>query len=147
MLTGTYPRTLDSKTRFTLPQDFRKELDGQVCLIPINGALYGFTTEGFRAWVDSQFERGGQHYDPRSKDDFRLRRGLTAAAQTSEVDSAGRVALGKLGAKVLDRLSFGHDICVLGVDDHFEVWDADKWNAEFNSFEDDLDELLFGTSL
>lgn len=96
--------------------------------------------------MDSQFERGDQHYDPRKLADVRLRRHLTAAAQTIEVDSAGRLALGKLGAKVLDRLCFGHDVTVIGADDHFELWDAKKWEAENASFEDDLMELMFGVT-
>lgn len=144
MLTGTYQRTLDSKGRTTLPNDHRKELGGKVCLIPFAGALYGFTPDGFKAWVDGQFERGDQHYDPRNLSDVRLRRGLTAAAQTIEIDSAGRVALGKLGAKVLDKLGFGHDVTIIGADDHFEIWDAAKWEAENASYEDDLMELMFG---
>ena len=180
MLTGTYQRTLDAKQRVTLPATYRKELDDQVCLIPFNGALYGFTPDGFKAWVDSQFERGDQHYDPRkladvrlrrhltaaaqtievdglfdrgdkhfdSRDlnDVRLKRGLTAACQTIEVDSAGRLALGKLGAKTLAKLAFDHDLTIIGDDDHFEIWDAAKWEAENASFEDDLMELMFGTT-
>ena len=146
MLTGTYQRTLDSKTRVTLPSDYRKEFDDKVCLIPFGGALYGFTPEGFKVWVDSQFERGDKHYDPRNKNDVRLRRGLTAAAQTIDVDAAGRMALGKLGARVLEKLAFGHDVTVIGADDHFEVWDTEKWEAENASFEDDLEELMFGSN-
>ncbi|MDI9589726.1 MAG: MraZ family transcriptional regulator [Acidobacteriota bacterium] len=144
MLTGTYQRTLDSKTRVTLPSDFRREFDEKVCLIPFSGALYGFTPDGFKAWVDSQFERDDKHYDPRNRDDVRLRRGLTAACQTIDVDAAGRMALGKLGAKTLDALAFGHDVTVIGADDHFEVWDAKRWEAENASFEEDLLDLMFG---
>lgn len=143
MLTGTYQRTLDAKQRVTLPSGFRKELEERVCLIPLKGVLHGFTPDGFKAWVDAQFERDGKHYDPRNRNDVRLRRGLTAACQTIDVDSAGRVALGKLGAKTLEKLAFGRDVAIVGADDHFEVWDAEKWEAETDSFEDDLDELLF----
>ncbi len=146
MLTGTYQRTLDAKTRVTLPSDFRREFDEKICLIPLKGVLHGFTPDGFKAWVDSQFERGDQHYDPRKQNDVRLRRGLTAAAQTIDVDSAGRIALGKLGAKTLEKLALGRDITVIGADDHLEVWDAERWEAESSRFEDDLDDLLFGTS-
>jgi MraZ protein len=146
MLTGTFQRTLDSKVRTTLPAEFRKEFDGKVCLIPFDGALYGFTPDGFKAWVDSLFERDGKHYDPRNKNDVRLRKGLTALCQTVDVDAAGRVALGKLGAKTLQSLGLGHDVTVIGADDHFEIWDAEKWEAETTSFEDDLLELMYGTN-
>lgn len=146
MLTGTYQRTLDAKQRVTLPATYRKELDDQVCLIPFNGALYGFTPDGFKAWVDGLFDRGDKHFDSRDLNDVRLKRGLTAACQTIEVDSAGRLALGKLGAKTLAKLAFDHDLTIIGDDDHFEIWDAAKWEAENASFEDDLMELMFGTT-
>ncbi len=146
MLTGTFQRTLDSKMRTTLPAEFRKEFDGKVCLISFNGALHGFTPDGFKAWVDSLFERGGEHYDPRNIKDVRLRKHLTASCQTVDVDAAGRVALGKLGARVLDALGFDHDVTIIGADDHFEIWDATKWEAENASLEDDLFELMFGAT-
>ena len=146
MLTGTFQRTLDSKMRTTLPAEFRKEFDGKVCLISFNGALYGFTPEGFKAWVDSLFEHGDQHYDPRNLKDVRLRKILTASCQTVDVDAAGRMALGKLGAKTLEALGFKHDVTVIGVFDHFEIWDAAKWEAENAGLEDELFELMFGGS-
>lgn len=144
MLTGTFQRTLDSKMRVTLPSTFRREMEDQVCLIPVSGALYGFTPDGFKAWVDSMFERDGKHYDQRNPNDVRLKRGLTSHCQTIDVDSAGRLALGKLGPKVLGKLGFDHDITVLGADDHFEIWDAKNWEVEEDSFDDDLDSLMFG---
>jgi len=147
MLTGTFQRTLDSKVRTTLPAEFRKEFDdGKVCLIPFNGALYGFTPKAFEAWLDSLFDRDGKHYDPRNLKDVRLRKGLTASCQTIDVDAAGRLALGKLGAKTLSALGFDHDVTFIGVVDHFEIWDAAKWEAENASFDDDLFELMFGTN-
>ena len=44
-LTGTYGRSLDAKSRITLPATFRKQFDVQVCLVPVGNALYGFTPE------------------------------------------------------------------------------------------------------
>jgi DNA-binding transcriptional regulator/RsmH inhibitor MraZ len=77
---------------------------------------------------------------------YRLKRGLTASAQTIELDSAGRVALGKLGTKILSHLGFGHEVTVIGADDHFEIWDAQKWEAENASFEEDFFGLMFGAT-
>lgn len=146
MLTGTFQRTLDSKVRITLPAEFRKEFEGKVCLISFNGALYGFTPDGFKAWVDSLFERGDQHYDPRNIKDVRLRKGLTARCQTIDVDTAGRIALGKLGANTIQALGFEREVTIIGADDHFEIWDAQKWAIENASFEDDLFDLMFGSN-
>ena len=46
-LTGSKQFNLDAKARLTLPANYRKDFDGQVTLIPLHDALYGFTPEGF----------------------------------------------------------------------------------------------------
>lgn len=147
MLTGTYQRTLDSKMRTTLPAELRKEFDGKVCLIPFNGALHGYTPDGFKAWVDSLFESGGKQYDPRDLKDVRLKRFLAASCQTLDLDTAGRVALGKMGAKVIQALGFDHDVTIVGADDHFEIWDAAKWEVENSGIEGEFLDMMFGTTL
>ena len=146
MLTGQYNRTLDSKQRLTLPSDFREAVGRTVCLINLDGVLNGFTPEGFRAWMDSMFERDGKHYDPRNRNDVRLKRALTSRAQTIEIDAAGRVALGKLGAKALESLGFDREVTIIGADDHFEIWDAAAWDAEEDMLGGDLDQLMFGAT-
>ena len=74
MLIGTYQRTLDAKMRFTLPAELRKELGDKVVLVTLRDALYGFTPEGFDAWVESQFDRDDKHYNSRDLNDVRLMR-------------------------------------------------------------------------
>ena len=54
--------------------------------------------------------------------------------------------LAQIGAKTLEALGFKHDVTVIGVDDHFEIWDAAKWEAENAGLEDELFELMFGGS-
>ena len=132
-LTGTYKHNLDAKQRITLPAPFRKEFEEKVCLIPIGGKILGFTPEGHQAWVESYFPNG---YNPRSKKDERLRFLLNAKTMTLELDSAGRLALGKLGAEAL----------ASGNTDHFEIWDAedyDKTIAELDESIDELDSLMY----
>lgn len=146
MLTGQYNRTLDSKQRVTLPSDFRDAVGKKVCLINLEGALQGFTPDGFRVWMDSLFERDGKHFDPRNRNDVRLKRALTSQAQTIEIDAAGRVALGKLGAKTLESLGFDREVVIIGADDHFEIWDAAAWDAEEDMLDSDLHQLMYGVT-
>ena len=78
---------------------------------------------------------------------MRLKKGLTGRAVSVDVDSAGRVALGKLDIRKPDtrkRLGLTDDVTIVGADDHFEVWNTGAWNAQQDAFDDDLDELLFG---
>ncbi len=146
MLAGAYPMTVDAKARVTLPAVFRKEMEKTIMLVPFDGCVNGFTPEGFEAWVNGLFEYGDRHFDPRSKDDVRLKRGLWASAVSVDIDSAGRLALGKLDASkpgTRERLGLSGDVVVVGVQDHFEVWNAQKWNESQEQFEDDFEALLY----
>mgnify|MGYP001783143642 FL=1 len=150
MLAGSYPMSVDAKARVTLPAVFRKQLvDGDkktIYLVPLNGCVNGFTPEGFEAYVDGLFEYGDNHFDPRSRDDVRLRTGLWARAVEVDIDSAGRVALGKLDVAkpgMREKLGLTDAVTVVGAGDHFEVWNTETWAATQESLEDDLDALLF----
>ena len=151
MLVGSYPMSVDAKARVTLPASFRKQLVSDesktIMLVPFNGCVNGFTPQGFEQWLNGLFEYGDNHYDPRNRNDVRLRTGLLAIATSVDVDSAGRVALGKLengrNAGVLEKMGLTGDVTVNGADDHFEVWNSEKWNEEQKGFEDDLDALMF----
>ena len=149
MLTGAYPMSVDAKGRVTLPAVFRKQLVDEtnktILLVPFDGCVNGFTCEGFKAWVDGLFEYGDHHFDPRNRKDVMLKRGLMGSAVEIDVDSAGRVALGKLDVKpgTREKLGLVADVTVVGADDHFEVWNTEEWNKQQADFEMDLESLLY----
>ncbi len=149
MLTGAYPMSVDAKGRVTLPAVFRKQLvhetNKTILLVPFVGCVNGFTREGFKAWVDGLFEYGDHHFDPRNRKDVMLKRGLMGSAVEIDVDSAGRVALGKLDVKpgTREKLGLVADVTVVGADDHFEVWNTEEWNRQQADFEMDLESLLY----
>jgi MraZ protein len=140
-LTGTYRHNLDAKSRVTLPAPFRKQFDTQVCLIPVGGALYGFTPESHQAWVSSFFPEG---FRPDNRRDDQLRRALAASTVTVDLDSAGRVALGKLDARKLQKCGIDKgEVAIVGNIDHFEIWDAARFDQQMDELDDDLDSLMF----
>lgn len=149
MLTGAYPMSVDAKGRVTLPAVFRKQLVDEtnktILLVPFDGCVNGFTREGFKAWVDGLFEYGDHHFDPRNRKDVMLKRGLMGSAVEIDVDSAGRIALGKLDVKpgTRERLGLTADVTVVGADDHFEVWNTEEWNRQQADLEMDLESLLY----
>lgn len=145
-LTGSKQYNLDAKGRLTLPATYRKDFTDSVCLIPLKEALYGFTPEGFEAWVNSFFDRDGKSFNPRNRKDVALRRMLTGSTVTVDIDSAGRIALGKLDAldaNARERLGLKKDVTVVGVGDHFEVWNTQRWEEEQSSAMDALDALMY----
>ena len=151
MLAGSYPMSVDAKARVTLPAVFRKQLvDGDkktIYLLPMKECVNGFTPAGLEQFIDGLFiERGENRFDPRSRRDVQLKTRLWASAVEVDIASAGRVALGKLdGTKpgTRERLGLTADVTVVGAGDHFEVWNTEQWNATQESFEDELDALLY----
>ena len=142
-LTGSKQFNLDAKGRLTLPATYRKDFDGQVILIPLTDALYGFTPDGFGRWVESFFEKDGKKFSPSNRRQVALRRKLTGSAVTVDIDSAGRIALGKVDAAKREALGLKRDVTVVGVVDHFEVWNTERWEAENAALDDELDALMF----
>lgn len=140
-LTGTYKHSLDAKFRITLPSVFRKQLGDVICLVPLNNAVYGFTPESHRAWIQSFFPQG---VNPRDQRAARLRTALLSRTLTLDLDSAGRLALGKLDPKQLEAVNIQKDVAVVGVDDHFEIWDAATFDAQSAMFDANLDDLMYG---
>ena len=134
-LTGTYGRSLDAKSRITLPATFRKQFDVQVCLVPV-----GFTPESHQAWIASFFPNG---FNPRNRKDDKLRRALASRTVTVDIDSAGRVALGKIRAEDIARCGIEREVAIVGNIDHFEIWDASSLSEQMDELDQDLDELMF----
>lgn len=151
-LMGSYPMTVDAKARVTLPSDFRRQLVPEgasktIVLLPFQGHVNGFTLEGFRVWLKNLFDHGTDVFNPRRQSDDDLKRGILGAVTKVDLDSAGRLALGKLDASrpgTRERLGLLGDVVVTGQEDHFEVWNADKWNAKQTAFHDGIDALLYG---
>ena len=138
-LTGTYKHNLDAKSRLTLPASFRKQFGDTVCLVPLDDAIYGFTPESHKEWISSFFPEG---LNPRNRRDVTLHRALMARTVTVEIDTAGRVALGKVDADKLEKLGIGREVTVVGNDDHFEIWSTGAFDAADEETES-LDDLMF----
>ena len=70
------------------------------------------------------------------------RRYINAQTVMTDVDSAGRVSLSKMDAKVHQML--GREVVVVGNTDHFEIWNAATWNEKQEALTDeDLAALLY----
>ena len=147
MLIGAYPMSVDAKARVTLPSAFRRQMDKTIVLVPFAGHVNGFTQQDFTTWLNGLFDHGEERFNPRDRRDAKLKSGILGAALEVDLDSAGRLALGKLDASKpgsRERLGLTADVGGVGQEDHFEVWNAQKWNAEQESFEEDIDSLLYG---
>jgi MraZ protein len=143
-LTGSYPRSLDEKCRFTLPKFIRDALQQTHGLVlymapGTDGSLVVYTEESFQRLGD-QLGQGS----PTAQDIRAFSRLFYAQAQRVELDRQGRVRIpGDLVALSLK----SRDIVLIGVRDHLEVWDRDRWHGylgEKQPFYDEIAENAFG---
>lgn len=141
-LFGQYRYKVDAKGRLSLPAQFRKSLpeDTEMAVVSDakNGKLMVYTREAFKKWKDDLFEKRGG-FNPNDRIHVMLSTKLNASAMPSSIDSAGRISLSKDQRELV---GIDKDVTVIGNTDHFDVWDAQRWEEFQSSI--DLDDLLFG---
>ncbi|OAI46282.1 hypothetical protein AYO44_11530 [Planctomycetaceae bacterium SCGC AG-212-F19] len=122
LLTGTYPRTLDDKKRLTFPKRVRELLDNPDTLYVTPGpdqSLWLYTQEGLEQLAAKLDQAPAADAEARV-----FRRLYFAQTESVDMDGSGRVL-------IPDRLlQFGglrHEVVLIGVRDHLELWDAKRW--------------------
>jgi MraZ protein len=122
LLTGTYSRNLDEKKRLGLPRRVREQLGEPSVLFVTPGpdqCLWLFTQNGLEGLAEKLDESPAADAEARV-----FRRLYFAQTESVDVDRTGRVL-------IPDRLiQFGglqHEVVLIGVRDHLELWDAGRW--------------------
>jgi MraZ protein len=127
LLTGTHPRTLDNKKRLVLPKRIREQLHETDILYITPGpdqCLWAYT----EAELDKLSERLDQA--PATDAEARVfRRLFYAQTEPTDVDRSGRILLSE---RLLQFAGLQHDVVLIGVRDHIELWDASRWQAYLN---------------
>ncbi len=139
-LMGTKRHSVDSKLRLKLPAEFRREFGDQVCLLPVNESLYGFTPEEHARFVAERF---GDSYDPRDRTQEDLRLMLNALTVELDIDSAGRISLGRVPEKLRPWIAPGQPVVVVGNENRFEIWRPESWDAKEAKLLPQLEALLY----
>jgi MraZ protein len=122
LLTGTYPRTLDDKKRLALPKRVRELLKEPAVLFVTPGpdqSLWVYTQEAL--------ERLAQKLDqaPAADAEARVfRRLYFAQTEAIDVDRNGRILMPD---RLLQFAGLAQDVVMIGVRDHLELWDAERW--------------------
>jgi MraZ protein len=122
LLTGTHPRTLDDKKRVALPRRVRELLGEPATLFVTPGpdqSLWVYTQQALEELAAKLDQAPATDAEARV-----FRRLYFAQTEAVDVDRTGRVL-------VPDRLvqfaGLGHEVVLIGVRDHLELWDAARW--------------------
>lgn len=123
---GTYYRTLDEKNRLQIPSKLVKEMPSRFFVLRgFEGCLSIYEEEQFNALLNRL--ESLSYLDETARSYVRL---ASASASEMEVDSHGRITVSSDLAK---SYGIGSDVAIIGVLDHFELWDKsayEKYLAE-----------------
>lgn len=137
-LTGTFARSVDEKLRVAIPKRLR---DGLGC--PAGGVLYVAPgTDGSLAiYTEESLGRLAERLaqgSPTQKDVGVFVRLFYGRAQQVDLDRQGRI---RIPAELADLAQVGQEVVLVGVQDHLELWAADRWRAYLADKQQQFDEI------
>jgi MraZ protein len=124
LLTGTHPRTLDDKKRLTLPKRVREQVGDVTQLFVTPGP-----DQSLWIYTHGELERLSAKLDqtPATDGEARVfRRLFFAQMEAVEIDRTGRILVPE---RLVQFAGLEHEVVLLGVRDHLELWDSKRWAA------------------
>jgi len=121
MFLGEYEHSIDTKGRIAVPAKFRAQLDrGAVISKGMGTCLSVYTMSRWE-------EKSNELVAGMSSDELRdFERRIYPSASEVELDKPGRIVI---PAKLRAYAKLTTEVTVVGVRDHFEVWDRATWQA------------------
>ena len=133
MFTGEYKHSIDPKNRMFLPATMRDELGEEVFVVKgVDTCIAVYPKD---AW-ESFTEKLNSLPEMKAR---RVKRTLMASASKTKIDSQGRVLISQ-NHKAYAGLD--KNVYVIGVGNHVEIWDEDRWIAENDMNSEELAETL-----
>jgi MraZ protein len=122
LLTGTHPRTLDEKKRLALPKRVREQLGEPATLFVTPGpdqCLWLYTQQGLETLAEKLDQSPATDAEARV-----FRRLYFAQTEAVDLDRTGRVLIPD---RLVQFAGLRHEVVLIGVRDHLELWDAERW--------------------
>lgn len=137
---GTYTRNLDQKHRLQIPSKLNSSLpDCLYILRGFEGALEIYEEAAFNDLLARLSKLSYQN--PTARTYIRL---ALSSATKLDVDAHGRITL---PVEYLSRYNIGDQVVVIGVLDHFELWDAESYDAYLKLHAGEYEEVARLTDL
>jgi MraZ protein len=138
LLTGSYRRTLDEKSRLAIPKQLREALGfpeiSSLFIAPgTDRALVIYTAD-----VLEQIGRTLGKLSPAAKETRDFSRLFYAQAQPADVDRQGRL---RIPPELANLAGITAEVVVVGVRDRIELWDTPAWDAFLEKTQPTYDEL------
>ena len=128
MFTGEYHHNLDGKGRMIVPVRFRENLNREFVLTrSLDGCLSMYAPAEWKLLEEKLAALPMTNEKAR-----RLKRFLLGSAVSCELDGQGRILIPQV---LREKAGLRKDVCLIGVGDHAELWDNERWISE-NDFSD-----------
>jgi MraZ protein len=127
---GEYQVSFTGQGRLVLPKKIRELLKGNVFVVTkgFGTCLAGYDKQDWETRASSLM--GVSLLD---KENIGKRRSLFASASYIEIDDQGRFVVPK---SLLSQVTKTNKAVIIGVGDHFEIWDIEKWNEYTKQIEE-----------
>jgi MraZ protein len=123
---GQHDHNLDSKDRLTVPARWRGPLsDGIVLVAGLDPCVELYTPQGYEDW-SGRFLANLNRLSAKGRMMYRR---FNASADDESLDSAGRV---RLARHLIEHADLSGPCKVIGVGDHIEIWNAERWAEHAN---------------
>jgi MraZ protein len=122
LLTGTHSRTLDDKHRMVLPKRVREQLEDPETLFVTPGpdqCLWLYTQAGLEQLAAKLDQAPATDAEARV-----FRRLYFAQTEAVDMDRTGRILIPE---RLVQFAGLRHEVALIGVRDHLELWDAQRW--------------------
>ncbi|HWA97070.1 MAG TPA: division/cell wall cluster transcriptional repressor MraZ [Pirellulales bacterium] len=138
LFTGTFPRAMDEKSRIAIPKRIRDALSlskNAVLYITrgTDSSLAIYTEEGLGRLAERLASASPTQHDVRT-----FSRLFYAQAEPVDVDGQGRM---RIPSALATQAELGNDVVLVGVHDHLELWNRDRWNQYLTEQSPQYDEL------
>ncbi|MCD8204793.1 MAG: division/cell wall cluster transcriptional repressor MraZ [Coprobacillus sp.] len=122
MFFGRYEHSLDDKNRLVIPSKMRSEAGETLYLMKgYDGALALYKESDFNRLME---EVSAYSFQKKNNRDYI--RVQMSSTYDLEIDKLGRITI---PTALISRYGIGRDVYIIGVVDHIEIWDKEKYLA------------------
>lgn len=132
---GHYEHSLDAKNRLAIPARFRAAFSNGTVLAKDPETCVAIWTPGAH---ESIIERALGGLNPMGSEYRKLSRFYQGNSFDIDLDASGRVTL---PSRLLDHAGIAKEVMVVGVGDHLEVWNRQRWLDDEDSRDAEIEEV------
>lgn len=134
MFMGEYQHNIDTKGRIIIPAKFREELgDNMVVTKGLDGCLALYTMSQWEQVVENLRKL------PSTKREARIyTHMIMSKAAECDVDNQGRI---RIPLHLTSDANIEKHCVVVGVNDHVEIWDQDKWRNYYDMASENFEDI------